>query len=148
MELRAALLALNGPDVPLRVRNALPAENADLVAEWRVLEPATGRGSSRRQLERSLMTRMRLDPERREVRTLDEQWQVTLIGDPPRRSLSREYGRGQSTTVSRQWTYERGIDGRRRKVETFRFDTREMRNLLQQVVLDAGWIWRGMLFKV
>lgn len=47
MELRAAQLALNGPDVPLRVRNALAAEKADLVAEWRVLEPATGRESSR-----------------------------------------------------------------------------------------------------
>ncbi|MFD9276461.1 hypothetical protein ACFWD7_04110 [Streptomyces mirabilis] len=82
------------------------------------------------------------------MRTLDEQWQVTLIEDPPRRGLSREYGRGPSTTVSRRWTYERGTDGRRRKVETFRFDTREMKNLLQQVVLDAGWIWRGMLFKV
>ena len=26
MEVRAALLALNGPDVPFEVRNALPAE--------------------------------------------------------------------------------------------------------------------------
>ncbi|MET7890923.1 hypothetical protein [Streptomyces mirabilis] len=31
-EVRAALLALNGPDVPYRVRNALPAEKADLKA--------------------------------------------------------------------------------------------------------------------
>ncbi|MFJ4619107.1 hypothetical protein [Streptomyces sp. NPDC088812] len=32
-EVKAALLALNGPDAPFRVRNALPAEKADLVAE-------------------------------------------------------------------------------------------------------------------
>ncbi|MEU0037195.1 hypothetical protein [Streptomyces sp. NPDC006333] len=147
-EVRAALLAINGRDVPFRVRNALPDEKADLVAEWRVLEPATGRGSTRRQLERSLKTRIRLAPGRREVRSIDEQWQVTLIGDPPRRSMSRAYGRGRSTTVSRRGTYERATDGRRRRAETFRLDTREMSSLLQQVVLDAGWIWRGVLFSL
>ncbi|WP_327302251.1 hypothetical protein OG730_00830 [Streptomyces sp. NBC_01298] len=31
---------LNGPDVPYLVRVATPAEGADLVAEWRILEPA------------------------------------------------------------------------------------------------------------
>ncbi|WP_326606707.1 hypothetical protein [Streptomyces sp. NBC_01800] len=39
-EVRAALLAINGPDVPYRVRNATPKEGDGLVAEWRILEPA------------------------------------------------------------------------------------------------------------
>ncbi|MFE2971984.1 hypothetical protein ACFXKC_52205 [Streptomyces sp. NPDC059340] len=61
MELRAALLALNGPDVPFRVRNAIPAEKADLVAECQI-----------RRLGVTLKTRMRMVPEKREVRFLDE----------------------------------------------------------------------------
>ncbi|MCX4763344.1 hypothetical protein OG562_20705 [Streptomyces sp. NBC_01275] len=143
-DVRSALLALNGPEVPFRVRNALPAEKADLVAERRVLMPATGSGSTRRQVERTMKTRMRLDPAKRELRSLDEQWESTLIGDPPRRSLSRTYGRGPAPQSSREWTYERGPDGRRHKVETFRFDSRDMRNPLRDTIVGSGWTWRGV----
>ncbi|MET7855242.1 hypothetical protein ABZT48_45560 [Streptomyces avermitilis] len=121
-EVRVALLALNGPDVPFRVRNALPKEKADLVAEWRV-----------RELDMTLKTRMRFVPEKREVRTLDERW------DPSPEHGGRRYSRGPAPEVSRWWRYERGADGRRRKVETFRFDTRDMRNPLVKAVLGAGW---------
>lgn len=148
MEVRAALLALNDTGVPFGVRNAHPAEKADLVAQWRVMEPAVGSALSRKQLERTLKIRMRLVPATREVRTLDEQWTVTWAGDSPRRAVSREYGRGPVPMVAKEWTYERGPDGRRRKVETFSFDTRDMKNPLRNAVLDAGWTWRGVLFRL
>ncbi|MDL5202002.1 hypothetical protein QQS16_18210 [Streptomyces sp. ALI-76-A] len=144
-EVRAALFAINGPDKPYRVRNALPAEKADLVAEWHVLEPVWGSGRSRRQVERTLKTRMRLDPSKHEVRVCDEQREVTRAGKPPGRIVARERGRGpQIIKVSWRGYYERGADGRRHKVETFRFDSRDMRNPLQAAVLGAGWTWRGM----
>ncbi|MFF8969736.1 hypothetical protein [Streptomyces sp. NPDC014995] len=130
MELRTALLALNGTGVPFRVRNALPEEKADLVAEWQVP-----------QLRTTLKTRMRFVPEKGEVLTLDERW------DKSPETGGRRYGRGPTTTVSRQWAYERGPDGRRRRVETFRFDSRDMRNPLLKVVLSSGWTWRGVLRK-
>lgn len=38
-EVRAALLALGGPEVPWAVRDGA-AEGAGLVAEWRIREPA------------------------------------------------------------------------------------------------------------
>ncbi|MDN0193691.1 hypothetical protein [Streptomyces sp. S.PNR 29] len=128
-DVRAALLVLDGPEVPYRIRNALPAEKADLVAEWQV-----------RELRTRLRTRMRLVPEHHEVRVLEERWDLS----PDR---SRRYGRGPTPTVSRQWTYERGPDGRRRRVETFRFDSREMSHSLRNAVLDSGWTWRGVLFR-
>lgn len=128
MELRAALLALNDTGVPFRVRNALPEEKAALVAEWQVPE-----------LKMTLKTRMRFVPEKGEVRTLDERW------DKSPETGGRRYSRGPTTTVSRRWTYERGPDGRRRKIETLRFDSRDMRNPLQKIVLSSGWTWRGVL---
>ncbi|MFI8824365.1 hypothetical protein [Streptomyces sp. NPDC053431] len=130
-ELRTALLALDGPDVPFRVRDALPSEKADLVAEWRV--PT---------LRLTLRTRLRLVPGSREVRTLHEQWEASTSDS------GRQYSRGAGTRVSRQWTYERGPDGRRRWVETFRFDSRDMRDPLRNTVLDAGWTWRPVLFRL
>ncbi|MEV6398038.1 hypothetical protein AB0M39_25245 [Streptomyces sp. NPDC051907] len=128
-EVRAALLAVNRPGVPYVVRDSTAKEGADLVAVWRVEE-----------LKLTLKIRMRIVPARREVRALDEQWEA--------KNGERSYGRGPARTVSRQWTYERGPDGRRHKVESFRFDSRDMKNPLQAAVLNAGWTWRGVLFKL
>ncbi|MFE6151337.1 hypothetical protein [Streptomyces sp. NPDC057889] len=70
-EVRAALFAIKRPDVRYVVRNGTPAERADLVAEWRVLEPARRTFFSRSRPSRTLKTRMRLDAESHEVRALD-----------------------------------------------------------------------------
>ncbi|MGW1710422.1 hypothetical protein ACWCP8_34285 [Streptomyces sp. NPDC002206] len=147
-EVRAALLAINGPDVPYRVRNATPKEGDGLVAEWRILEPALRTFFVRTRLDRTIKTRMRLVPEKHEVRTFDEQWEVTWVGDTPSLRTSREYSRGQVTAVSRKWEVERGTDGRLHKTEVFRFDPGEMKDPLRAAVLDAGWTWRGVMFKL
>jgi hypothetical protein len=127
-EVRAALLALNRPDVPYRVRNVFPGEKADLVAECKV-----------RQVGVTLKTRMRLIPEKREVRFLDERWE-----DRSSDNAHAKYGRGHAPAVYRQWETKQGPDGRRRRVEAFRFDTREMTDPLRSVVLGLGWAWRGV----
>lgn len=62
----------------------------------------------RTRLDRTLKTRMRLVPEKHEVRTFDEQWEVAWVGDTPSLRASREYSRGQVTAVSREWVVERG----------------------------------------
>lgn len=135
-EVREALLAVDTPDVPYRVRKANPAEKADLVGEWLI---DTTYFDERMKLR--LRIRMHLDPSEREVRTLQEQW-TTTRGNM---SASRGYSRGIGFTTQRQWAYERGPDGRRQRVETNRLDTRDMRNALRQAALDAGWAWRGLL---
>lgn len=127
----AALLALNGPDVRFRVREGSSAERADVVAECRIREVGL-----------TLRTRMRLVPAKHEVRGFDEQWDVST--EHPR----GRYGRGQVGTVYRRWAYERADDGRRHRVETFRFDTAEMKDPLRAAVLGAGWTWRGVLFRL
>lgn len=132
MEVRAALLALNEPGVPYRVRSASPDEKADLVAECRI-----------RRVGVTLKTRMRLVPEKREVRFLDERWENRSSGQ-----ANAQYGRGHAPAVYRQWEMKEGPDGRQHKVEAFRFDTREMTDPLRNAVLDAGWTWRGVLFKL
>ncbi|GCB45925.1 hypothetical protein [Streptomyces sp. NL15-2K] len=143
-EVRAALLAFNGPDVPYRVRGGLPEEKADLVAEWRMVRSVVG-SVPRKQLERTFKIRMRLVPQKHEVRALDEQWKVTRVGDSQGLVVAREYGRGPAP--SRSWTYERGPDGRRRMVERTGVGPQEMKNPLRDAVLGAGWTWRGVLNK-
>ncbi|MEV4192075.1 hypothetical protein [Streptomyces toxytricini] len=145
-EVRAALLALGGQGAPYTVRNALPGEDADLVAEWRMREPAWHGFFQRHQLERQVQIRMRIDPDGHEVRSADRQWEVTWIGGTPRLKTSGEYSRGQVTTVSKQWTIGRGKGGRTEAAETFSFATSDLKAPLQKVVLGAGWTWRGVLF--
>ncbi|MCX5606135.1 MULTISPECIES: hypothetical protein [unclassified Streptomyces] len=147
-EVRAALFALNAPDVAYVVRNAAPAEKADLLAEWRILEPAWNTFFLRTQLSRTLKIRMRLVPEKHEVRSLDEQWDVTWAGNTPRLAISAEQSRGQVKTVSKRWSVERGEDGELHKTEIFHFDTAQLKDPLRDAVLAAGWTWRGAVFKL
>ncbi|MGW7432364.1 hypothetical protein ACWGIN_22775 [Streptomyces sp. NPDC054861] len=142
-ELRAALLALNGTGVPFDVREA-GTGGADLLAQWRFLEPASGAGVTRRQVERTLKVWMRLCPSDREVRAMDEQWEVTRAGPPPGRTVARAHGRGPIRGVHKEWTVEKGPDGRRRRVETYSFNSRDLKDPLRNTVLAAGWTWRGV----
>ncbi|MFD7085968.1 hypothetical protein ACFYXV_25855 [Streptomyces sp. NPDC002181] len=144
-EVRAVLLAAGGPQAPYRVRNATPREDADLVAEWRVLEPAWHPFFRERRLERTLKIRMRLSPEDREVRALDEQLEVTWLGNTPRLVSSREHIRGQVREKSFRWEIGRGPDGRLRATETSAFDSARLKDPLRDAVLAAGWTWRGVL---
>lgn len=143
-EVHAALLGLNRTDVPYVVRDGR-AEGADLVAEWRMLEPAWQTFFARTQVSRVFQVRMRLVPEKNEVRTLDQQYEVTWVGGTPRLSISAEAQRGQVKTVSKQWTLGGGEDGDAEATETFTFDSSELKNPLQDAVLGAGWTWRGVV---
>ncbi|GAA2307212.1 hypothetical protein OKJ48_26800 [Streptomyces kunmingensis] len=145
-EVREALLALAGPDAPWTVRAAAPEERADLVAEWRVREPAWQEFFRSRHVDRTVRVRLRLVPDEYEVRALDEQWEVTWRDGTPRFARSREYSRGPSRTVSRRWSHERGADGERHMEETFSFDSAEMKDPLRDTVLASGWAWRAVVF--
>lgn len=137
------LLGLNGPDVPYVVRDGAP-EGADLVAEWRLLEPAWQSVFASSQLSRRLRIRMSFVPAATEVRALDEQWRINWVGGVP---VSSRYGRGPAKTTSRRWTVGRGSDGRIGMTETFRFDSSDLKDPLRETVLNAGWTWHGLVFR-
>ncbi|MER7175803.1 hypothetical protein [Streptomyces mesophilus] len=155
-EVCAALLGLNGADVPYVIRDGR-GEGADLVAEWRVLDPDWRAFFVRSQVSRVFQVRMRLVPEKREVRSLDQQYEVTWAGDRPRLAIAAEVQRGQVRTVSKRWTLggdgdvggdvDGGGDGDRDggSARGFRFDSAELKTPLQEAVLGAGWTWRGVV---
>ncbi|MFF1412099.1 hypothetical protein ACFVX6_20400 [Streptomyces sp. NPDC058289] len=144
-EVQAALLGLFAADAPYVVRGGAP-EGADLVAEWRIQEPAWHTFFARTQVSRVLQIRMRLDAAAREVRSVDRQFDVTWLGGTPRLALSAEAARGQVTTVSRRRKVEREADGALGATEVFRFDSSDLKDPLREAVLGAGWTWRGVVF--
>jgi hypothetical protein len=127
-DLLGALLALNSPDVPYNVRVGQQGEKADLVAECHI-----------KRLGVRLKTSMRLVPEKHEVRVIHERWENRSAGN-----ADKQYGRGHAPAVFTQKETVTGPDGRKKRVEAFRFDTREMTNPLETTVLRAGWTWRGV----
>ncbi|MBO1334108.1 hypothetical protein [Streptomyces sp. VRA16 Mangrove soil] len=146
-DVRAALLALNGPDVPYAVRYGRDAgdDDADLVAEWRVTEPTWHGFFSRTDVRHVLRFRMRLVPDKHEVRVVEQQLEVTWVRGVPTLSVSAEAGRGPGRTVSKQWTLGRNDEGRIEATETFSFDSADLRDPLRQAILGSGWTWRGVV---
>ncbi|MFD6800402.1 hypothetical protein [Streptomyces cyaneofuscatus] len=144
-ELRTALLGLNGPDVPYLISDGA-AHGADLVAEWRIAEPAWQPFFIASQLTRAIRIRLRLAEDAPEVRAVEESWEVTRVGNPPRLRTSATYTRGGGRTVSRQYTLQRGRSGRLEATESFSFDSAQLTDPLRDTTLDAGWTWRGVIF--
>ncbi|WP_460070125.1 hypothetical protein [Streptomyces sp. YKOK-I1] len=143
-EVQTALLGLNNPAVPYVIRDGR-AEGADLVAEWRIQDPAWRTFFVRTQVSRVFQVRMRLVPEKSEVRSLDQQYEVTWAGDTPRLAIAAEAQRGQVQTVSKTWTLGRNSDGNLGATETFSFDSSDLKNPLRDAVTGAGWTWPGVI---
>ncbi|MFJ9885189.1 hypothetical protein ACIQRW_04935 [Streptomyces sp. NPDC091287] len=144
-ELRTALLGLNGPDVPYIIGDGA-AHGADLVAEWRIAEPAWQNFFVQSQLTHAIRIRMRLAEDVPEVRAVEESWEVTRVGNPPRFQTSAEYTRGGGRTVSRRYTLQRGESGRLKTTESFSFDSAQLTDPLRNTTLKSGWTWRGVIF--
>ncbi|MCX5381877.1 hypothetical protein [Streptomyces sp. NBC_00083] len=141
-ELRAALLGLSRPEVAYVVRYGGGA-GCDVLAEWRLTEPAWRRTFEESRISHAVRIRMRLDTAKHEVRALEEQWELNRTGSPTSLGMSRQYTRGASRTVSRQWTIG-GSAGRPELQESFRFDSAQLREPLRDMVLRSGWTWRGV----
>ncbi|MET7735454.1 hypothetical protein ABZT02_29420 [Streptomyces sp. NPDC005402] len=144
-DVRTALLGLNRPDLPYVIRDGAP-EDVDLVAEWRLAEPTWQNFFIQSQLSRAIRIRMRLNHEDHEVRALEEGWEVSRVGNPPRLKISSQYTRGPSRTVSTHWNIRRGDDGSLETTQAFRFDSSDLVNPLRDTVLKYGWSWRGVVF--
>jgi hypothetical protein len=89
---------------------------------------------------------MRLNHEVHEVRALEEAWELSRVGNPPRLKISSQYTRGPSRTVSTHRRLQRGDDGSLEARETFHFDSSDLVNSLRATTLKSGWAWRGVVF--
>ena len=143
---RRALMALDRPTAPYAVREARPGEDADLVAEWRVFEPAWAPVFERAGLAESLSILMWLRPAEREVRCLH--WSRALRW----RDGAAERSSGFKLTLGATASVAFGVAPA--FVETlpdgtairYRFDATEVRRPLERAVTSQGWSWRGVGF--
>jgi hypothetical protein len=144
-EVKAALLAVNRPTAPFLVRDGA-AENVDLVAEWRIVDAKWYELFAKAGLQKVFKVLMRLDPQKQEVRAVDQEWSVEWRAGVPSLSLATEAFRGQKTEISFGTAYAFTETGQYGQVYNYRFATGEIKTPLQEAVTNAGWTWRGVAF--
>jgi hypothetical protein len=144
-EVRSALLAVSRPTAPFVVRDGAP-EQVDLVAEWRIVDASWYEIFAKAGLQKVFKILMRLDPQKHEVRAVDQEWEVEWRAGVPSLTLAAEAFRGQKAEVSFGTAYAFTEKLELGEVYRYRFATREIKTPLQDAVTAAGWTWRGVAF--
>lgn len=98
-EVRAALLAINRDSAPFVVRDGTP-EEMDLVAEWRIVDARWYEIFAKAGLTKTFKVLMRFNRDDLQVRTKDQQWDVTWQAGVPTLALSAQTQKGQINQVS------------------------------------------------
>lgn len=144
-EVRNALLAVNRPTAPFVVQDGSP-EQVDLIAEWRIVDATWYEIFAKAGLTKVFRILMRLDPAKREVRAVDEEWEIQWQAGVPVLSISKEKFRGQKTSVQFGQGYAFTEHGQYGEVYNYRFKTSEMKDPLKAAVTACGWKWNGVAF--
>ena len=111
-EVRSALLAVSRPTAPFVVRDGAP-EQVDLVAEWRIVDASWYEIFAKAGLKKVFEILMRLDPQKHEVRAVDQEWSVEWRAGIPQMSLAVSTLRGQQTSIEFGKAYGRDARSRR-----------------------------------
>jgi hypothetical protein len=140
-----AIMGLNRPDVPFRIRDARD-ERADLVAEWKIEERRWAALFSAAGMHRVTRTLMRLDPVHHEVRSIDQVRAVEWRAGTGHATGSIMWGRGQIGRSYVRLTFGRRPGGGFGFVVEDRFSSKQVKEPIQGAVTAAGWTWRGVSF--
>lgn len=144
-DVRAALLAVNRDTAPFVVRDGSP-EHVDLVAEWRIVDARWYEIFAKAGMTKAFKVMMRFNPDEHQVRTKDQQWEVTWQAGVPTLSLSAQTQKGQIKEVSWGQGFAFTEQGQYGEVYSYKFDTGEIKPPLQEAVTSSGWTWKGVVF--
>lgn len=143
--MRHEILAVNRPTAPFVVRDGT-ADGVDLVAEWRIVDAEWRQVFADAGLQKVFQVRMRLDPAKSEVRSMDKEWTVIWTAGVPQLSVSTSTSSGQINEKSFGNAYAFTEHGEFGEVYRYRFATGEIKQPLQRAVTGGGWTWRGVAF--
>lgn len=148
-ELRDALLALNRASAPWRVVDGA-SEKVDLIAEWKVDDPAFNEHFHKAGSSRVFRVYMKLDAATHEVRASDREYIVEWSRENDllsvKLSLSVSGFKGQKQEVS--------FGGPPAFTETlpsgetivYKFAANELKKPVQDAVTGGGWTYQGVAF--
>jgi hypothetical protein len=142
---RAAILAINRATAPFQTRPGRAGE-AELVAEWKIVDAAWYEIFAKAGLEKAFMVLMRLDEAAHEVRAVDQEWSIEWRAGVPVMGLAASTFRGQQVSIefgkAYGFTERLGVGA----IYNYRFSTNELKAPLQKAVAAQGWRWRPVAF--
>jgi hypothetical protein len=143
-EVRARLLGLNRPSAPYRILAGEKQE--DLAAEWKIADAEWQPLFVRSGIRRVVRILLRIDPARHVVRMTDRVYDVAWEGDVPALLQAHDHlvGARRRLESSQEIAYseQKAAD----EVLRYRFETREMREPIGDVVTRCGWSLKAPAF--
>jgi hypothetical protein len=144
-EVTAALLALNRPSAPYRIGDGA-TEKVDLIAEWKIVDAAWYEIFSKAGLSKVFRIYLKLDEATHEVRAMDREYTLAWEAGVPRLALSATAFKGQMQSVEFGKAYAFTEKLEPGQVYNYRFDTREIKQPIQEAVIRCGWTYKGVAF--
>ncbi len=139
----ARLQALNRETAPYCLRDG-KAEGVDIVAEWKIVDARWGDVFAKAGLTKVFRILLRLDEAKHEVRALDREYSVSWSTGVPSLELATSTFRGQTQSVEFGKAYAFTEKGQSGEVYNYRFDTREIKKPIQDIVTGCGWTYKGV----
>jgi hypothetical protein len=144
-EVVTALLGLNRPTAPYRLVDG-KAEKVDVIAEWRIVDAKWYEIFSKAGLSKVFRIYLKLDPEKHEVRASDREYTLQWSAGVPKLSVAVSAFKGQVQEVEFGKAYAFTETLAPGQVYNYRFNTKELKQPIQDAVTSCGWTYRGIAF--
>jgi hypothetical protein len=139
------IMALNRPTAPYRIVDGR-SENVDLIAEWKIVDAQWYEIFAKANLTKVFRIYLKFDPARREVRAMDREFTISWRAGVPSLSGQAGFFKGQKSSVSfgiGTGFTENLAPG---MVYKYKFNTKELKEPIQQVIASCGWSYKGVAF--
>lgn len=144
-EVYNAILAVNRLTAPYVIRDGRD-EGVDLIAEWRIVDARWYEIFAKAGLSKTFRVLMKLDPDKNEIRAVDQEWEVEWRAGVPTLHAAASGFRGQKTSVQFGTAYAFTEQLEYGQVYNYRFNSGELKKPIQEAVAGAGWTYRGVAF--
>ncbi|HEX9333833.1 MAG TPA: hypothetical protein VF896_18215 [Anaerolineales bacterium] len=144
-EVRQRLLTLNRETAPYQIMDGA-SENADLIAEWKIVDAKWVEIFAKAKLTRVFRIYMKLDEAKHEVRAKDEEYTVEWKAGVPSLSMSVSKFQGQTTSIEFGTAYAFTEELKPGQVYKYRFSTNEIKKPIQETITACGWTYKGVAF--
>ena len=139
------IMALNRPTAPYQIIDG-KAKGVDLIAEWKIVDVRWYEIFAKANLTKVFRIYMKFDPGKREVRTMDEELNVSWRAGVPSFSAQASFFRGQKTSFSFGTGYAFTENLAPGQVYKYKFNTNELKKPIQDAIAACGWTYKGVTF--
>lgn len=144
-EVLTKLLSLNRPTAPYQLIDG-KAENVDLIAEWKIVDAQWYEIFAKAGLTKVFRIYLKLDPQAHQVRARDREYTISWSAGVPTLAIAASTFKGQQTSIEFGKAYAFTENLTPGQVYNYRFDTREIKQPIQDAVTSCGWTYKGVAF--